>query len=59
MLGRWDVPLYVAVRLGALKRSHAAWSWEPPRGRARLFTPGRLAPPPSNLLLSRSARALD
>jgi hypothetical protein len=59
MLGRWDIPSYVAIHLGALKRSRTTWSWELPCGRARLFTLGRLAPPPSSLLLSRSARALD
>jgi hypothetical protein len=59
MLGHWDVSLCVAVRQDVLKRSRAACSWEPPRGRAKLFTPGRLAPPPSSSLLSRSAQALD
>jgi hypothetical protein len=59
MLGRWDVLSCVTIRQDALKRSCAAWSWEPPRGQARLFTPGRLAPPPSSSLVSRSAQALD
>jgi hypothetical protein len=44
MLGHWDVSLCVAVRQDVLKWSRAACSWEPPRGRAKLFTPGRLAP---------------
>jgi hypothetical protein len=59
VLGRWDVPSSVVVRQDALKWGCATWSWELPRGRARLFTPGRLAPPPSSSLLFWSARALD
>jgi hypothetical protein len=38
MLGCWDVPSCIAVRQDALKWSRATWSWEPPRGRAWLFT---------------------
>jgi hypothetical protein len=39
--------------------SRATWSWEPPRDRAWLFTPGRLAPPSSSLQLSYHAPVLD
>jgi hypothetical protein len=59
MLGRWDVPSCVSVRQGALKWSCVAWSWEPPRGQAWLFTLGRLAPPLSSLLLSWPDRVFD
>jgi hypothetical protein len=59
VLGRWDVPSCVAVHQDALKQGCATWSWEPPRGLARLFTMGRLPPPPGSSLLFWSARALD
>jgi hypothetical protein len=52
MLGSWHVPSYVVVRRGALELSRDALSGEPPRGRAGLFTPGRLASSPSSLGLS-------
>jgi hypothetical protein len=52
MLGCWVVPSCVVVRQDALKWSRATWLCEPLRGRAWLFTPRRLAPPPSSSLLS-------
>jgi hypothetical protein len=58
VLGSWHVLSYVVVRRGALKLSRDALSGEPPRGRAGLFTPGRLASSPSSLGLSWSARVL-
>jgi hypothetical protein len=58
MLGSWHVPSYVVVCQVALKPSRGALSGEPPRGRAGLFTPGRLASSPSSLGLSQSARVL-
>jgi hypothetical protein len=52
VLGRWHVPSYVAVRLGALEPSCDALLGKPPRGRVGLFPPGCLAFSPSRLGLS-------
>jgi hypothetical protein len=52
VLGSWHVPSYIVVCQGALKLSRDALSWEPPRGWARLFILGRLAPSLSSLYLS-------
>jgi hypothetical protein len=52
VLVSWHVPSYGAVRRGALKPSRDALSGKPPRGRAGLFPPGRLAFSPSSLGLS-------
>jgi hypothetical protein len=54
VLSSWHVPMYVAVRRGALKLSRDALSGEPPRVPAGLFTPGRLASSSSSLGLSWS-----
>jgi hypothetical protein len=59
MLGRWDVLSCVAVRQGALKRSRATLLYRPPRGRAKLFTLGRLALPLSSLVVTQPVRAQD
>jgi hypothetical protein len=58
-VGHLDVFSRVAVRQGAFKWSCAVLSWKPPRGRAGLFIPGRLAPLPSSSAVTQSARAID
>jgi hypothetical protein len=52
VLGSWHIPSYVVVCRGALELSCDALSTKPPRGRVRLFPPGRLAFSPSRLGLS-------
>jgi hypothetical protein len=59
VFGRWDVLSCVVVRLGALKRSRAMLSWRPPRGRAGLFTLGRIALLLSSLGLTQPIWARD
>jgi hypothetical protein len=49
--GSWYVSSYVVVRQAALKLGRDALSEKLPRGRAELFTPGRLAFSLSSLVL--------